>query len=358
MKGFNVKKALILAIALIAAGCSMPAPTGPAGSSSVTVSTLAGQPGVIGSANGTGTGATFWDPAGMVYVAGNIYVADSGNSTIRKIDSGGNVTVFAGFPGVASYFDNISNPTLSAYFNHPEGITSDGTFLYVADSGNNVIRRVNLLSTPVGLVDTLAGNTAGVSGFVNGSGTGAAFNNPLGICWDGTNLYVADSGNSAIRQIVVATTAVTTLAGSPSSTTFFWPEDITFMNPNLYVADAGYSAVFHVTTPGGVVTVLAGTGAKGDVDGPSSSAQFDWPEGITNDGTSLYVADTLNSVVRKISAGTVSTLAGQGLVFGSADGAGNAALFNHPMKLLWVAPSSLYVADAYNQTVRRAQPVP
>jgi len=209
--------------------------------------------------------------------------------------------------------------------------------------------------TPAGLVSTLAGNASGLYGFLNGTGGGAAFNNPLGICYNSGNLYVADTGNSAIRAVVAGTGAVTTLAGAPTSSTFYWPEDITFMGSDLYVVDAGYSAVFQVTT-GGAVTVLAGTGAKGDVDGSAGAAQFDWPEGITTDGSALYVADTLNSVVRKISAGTVSTLAGQGLVFGSANGAGNAALFNHPMKLLWVTANppgpGLLVADTYNETIR------
>ncbi len=296
----------------------------------------------------------------MAYVAPYIYIADSGNSTIRRLDpSTGAVTLFAGYPGAAGYFDNAGNPTLYAYFNHPEGIATDGTYLYVADSGNNVIRRVNLTSTPVGLVDTLAGNPNS-SGFVDGTGQGAFFSNPLGICYDSgsTSLYVADTGNSSIRQITTLkgsanTGVVKTLAGSPTTATFYWPYDIVLAGSDLYVADAGYDVVFQVTT-GGTVSPLAGSGSKGDVDGTGTAAQFNWPEGITTDGAgNLYVADTLNSVVRKVVIGTaaVTTFAGQGQVFGSNDGAGNVAMFNHPIRLLWVL-TDLYVADAYNQTIR------
>jgi NHL repeat len=363
MKVTMVRTMLLLGAALSAAGCAMSTgPAGPVGMSSKTVSTVAGQPGVIGKANGTGTGAAFWFPAGMVNVGSYIYIADSGNSTIRRLNpSTGVVELYAGYPGAAGYFDNAGNPTFYAYFNHPEGIATDGTYLYVADSGNNVIRRVALTTTPPspGLVDTLAGNYLAY-GYSNGTGPAATFNNPLGICYDGANtLYVADSGNSAIRQVTTLTGAantgdVTTFAGSPTTATFYWPYDIVLAGSNLYVADAGYDAVFQVTTLSGIVTALAGSGTKGDVDAIGAAAQFNWPEGITTDGLgNLYVADTLNSVIRQVVIGTgaVTTLAGQGQVFGSQDGTGNVALFNHPMKLLWVSPD-LYVADTYNQTIR------
>jgi sugar lactone lactonase YvrE len=361
MKVSGIEKVLLLGAALGAAGCSMPAaPGGPDGLSSKTVTTVAGTAGAMGSANGTGVNASFWFPAGMAYVAPYIYIADSGNSTIRRLDpSTGAVTLFAGYPGVAGYFDNAANPTLYAYFNHPEGIATDGNYLYVADSGNNVIRRVNLTSTPAGLVDTLAGNPTS-SGFVDGTGQGAFFSNPLGICYDSgnTSLYVADTGNSSIRRVTNLTGpanagAVASLCGAPTSTTFYWPYDVVLASSDLYVADAGYDVVFQVTT-GGIVNTLAGSGSKGDVDGTGTAAQFDWPEGITTDGSgNLYVADTLSSVVRRVVIGTaaVTTFAGQGQVFGSQDGPGNVALFNHPMRLLWISPD-LYVADAYNQTIR------
>jgi DNA-binding beta-propeller fold protein YncE len=372
MTPLKAKAAVLLGAALAAAGCVMSStPTGPVGLPSKTVSTIAGQPGVLGSnlpaASVSALLADFWYPAGMVYVAStnSIYIADSGNSTIRQLNlTTGQVTTLAGYPGQAGYFDNANNPTLYANFNSPEGITTDNTYLYVADSGNNLIRRVSLTSTPVGLVDTLAGNETIIpAGFRDGTGTGAHFNNPLGICYDSSNtsLYVADSGNSAVRQITALTGAantgvVTTIAGSPTTATFYWPEGIVFdsANLNLYVVDSGYDEVLQVTT-GGVVTTLAGSGTKGDTDGTGYAAQFNWPEGIAIDPTNtyLFVADTLNSVIRQvtISSSVVTTLAGQGEVTGSADGAGNVATFNHPMRAA-VNGTEVYVADTYNETIR------
>jgi glucose/arabinose dehydrogenase len=298
----------------------------------------------------------------MVYVAStnSIYIADSANSTIRQWNlSTGQVTTLAGYPGAAGYADSPYVPT---YFNQPEGITTDGTYLYVADSGNNVIRRVTISN---GQVYTLAGNpTVAPPGWAAGIGAAALFNNPLGICYDSTSncLYVADSGNYAIRQITNLTGAtetgvVTTIAGSPTSTTFTWPQGIVFDSANgfLYVVDSGYDQVFQVSTSG-VATVVAGSGAAGDADGTRTAAQFNWPEGIATDNTNLYIADTLNSVIREvvISTGTVTTLAGQGQVTGSANGPGNVATFNHPMRVL-VNGSATYVSDTYNETIREIQ---
>jgi hypothetical protein len=365
MKVTRIKVVLLLSVAFGGAGCVLSStPTGTVGLSSKTVSTFAGQAGVMGHTDATGTAATFDYPAGVAVLNGNLYVCDSVNSTIRQINlTTGAVTTIAGQPGVAGLLDNTGSG--ATYFNHPEGIVSDGTAnLYVADSGNNVIRRIQL--TPSFAVTTIAGN-ASVSppGFADGTGLNAYFSNPLGICYDSTgpSLYVADSGNSSVRQVtsitnpVANTGAVVTLVGSPTTSTFYWPQGVVFVSPNLFVVDSGYDAVFQVTTtPPGVATVLAGSGSAGDVDGTGTAAQFNWPEGIATDGTNLYVADTLNSVIRQvtINSGAVITFAGQGQVTGSSDGAGNVAKFNHPMRLA-VNAGTIYAADTYNETIRMIQ---
>src|SRR5208282_4811418 len=201
----NWKVVLILiCAAVVGGGCTMPSTAlGTNGSAAKTVSTLAGQPSVIGSSNGTGSGATFFYPAGLAATGGNLYIADSSNSTIRQLNLATNaVMTFAGVAGAAGYFDNVGYSGLAAYFNAPEGIATDGTNLYVADSGNNVVRKVVIAT---GAVSTLAGNLNGQPGSVDGTGVNASFNNPLGICFDGTaNLYVADSGNSTIRKVTIA----------------------------------------------------------------------------------------------------------------------------------------------------------
>jgi hypothetical protein len=365
------RPALSIAAACIAAalcGCTMSAgPSGPVGLASKTVAFVAGQTGTLGGANGSGSGASFNYPTGMVVLGGNIYVADSGNSVIREVTPGGAVTVFAGQPGVSGWADGPALTT--AVFDHPEGIATDGTSLYVADSGSNVIRVIS-----GGAVSTLAGSP-GALGSANGTGSAATFNNPLGITYVGGGspaLYVSDSGNCTIRKVTL-TGVVTTYAGSAAapgfadsltgtSASFLYPYGITTAGGNLYVVDAGNHVVRGISlSAGAAVTTLAGQpDVKGNADGAGLSvAAFDWPEGITTDGTSLYVADTVNCTIRRvvIATGVVSTLAGQAGAPGSANGAGNVAMFNDPMGLAMSGPI-LYVADMYNSTIRQVQPVP
>ncbi len=158
------------------------------------VSTLAGTSSP-GSANGTGTGASFYWPQGVaVDGAGNVYVGDSLNNLIRKITPGGMVSTLAGQAGVTG----ATNATgTAATFNYPIGVAVDdsGT-VYVADCGNNMIRKI----TPGGVVSTLAGSTT--PGSSNGTGTGASFKGPFGVAVGNTGIvYVADSGNNMIREI-------------------------------------------------------------------------------------------------------------------------------------------------------------
>ena len=328
---------------------------GPVGLSTKTVSTVAGQAGVMGSTDGTGTGATLAFPAGMVIIGSTLYFCDSNNSTIRQMSlTTGVVTTIAGVAGVAGYYDNATTPTIAAYFNHPEGITTDTTNLYVADSGNNVIRKL----------------TPGTPWLASTVATG--LNNPLGICWVAgapNMLYIADSGNCTIDTVGATGGTVAILAGQQlvagsadgtgGSALFTYPQGIVYdsLTTNLYVVDTGNDTVRLVTTAGIVTTVAGQPGVKGDADGAGLTAEFNWPEGIAIDSANanLYIADTLNAVIRQvtISSGNVTTLAGQGQLTGSADGAGNVATFNHPMRLVYYSTTpGLYVADTYNETIR------
>jgi len=192
----------------------------------------------------------------------------------------------------------------SASFNNPRGITTDGTNLYVADQGNHLIRKI-VIST--GAVTTVAGT--GSSGSANGTGTSASFYNPIGITTDGTNLYVADGSNHLIRKIVISTGAVTTLAGTGSSgsangtgtsASFNNPKGITTDGTNLYVADYTNHLIRKIVISTGAVTTVAGTGSSGSANGTGTSASFYNPIGITTDGTNLYVAYYTNHLIRKI----------------------------------------------------------
>ena len=189
-----------------------------------------------------------------------------------------------------------------ATFRYPSGITSDGVSLYVVDRGNHKIRRIVIAT---GAVSTLAGT--GVPGAADGAGAAATFYGPSSITTDGTSLYVADMNNHKIRRIVIATGVVSTLAGTgvPGAAdgagtvaTFSAPSGITTDGASLYVADSGNHKIRRIVIATGVVSTLAGTGAPGRADGPGAKATFGAPSGITSDGISLYVA--VHHTIRRI----------------------------------------------------------
>jgi hypothetical protein len=208
----------------------------------------------------------------------------------------GVVTTLAGTIGTSG---TANGTGAAARFYYPDGITTDGTNLYVADSYNHTIRKVVISS---GAVTTLAG-TAGTSGTANGTGAAARFYYPYGITTDGTNLYVADTNNYTIRKIVISSGAVTTLAGTAGTSgtangtgaaaRFYYPDGITTDGTNLYVADTNNYTIRKIVISSGAVTTLAGTaGTSGTTDDTGTNARFYYPYGITTDGTYLYVADT------------------------------------------------------------------
>jgi sugar lactone lactonase YvrE len=315
-----------------------------------------------GSSDGNGTSARFYNPAAVALdSATNLYIADFNNNTIRKITPSGVVTTIAGYPGIAG---STNGTGTNALFNGPQGIALDAAGnIYVADSGNNTIRAI----TPAGVVTTLAGYP-GIGGNVNGAGTNASFNRPAALVADNsTNLYVADYGNHEIREITPAG-AVTTLAGSGSAgyldstgTNAFFnqPEGIAIDNSGtLYVGDSGNNIIRKVTSNGGVVSTFVGTTNYGSTNASGTSAQFNSPQGVAVDSAlNVYVADYLNGTIRKISlAGAVTTLAGTVGVYGSADGTGTNARFWGPQGVTVDPSGNVYVADSYNGTIRAITP--
>jgi hypothetical protein len=321
-----------------------------------TVTTIAGTAGTPGSSDGVGAVARFNGPYGITTDGINLYVADEGNNTIRKIlISTGTVTTIAGTPGST---DGVGS---EAKFLGPRDITTDGINLYITDQYNNTIRKM-VISTSA--VTTMAG-TAGNTGSTDGTGTAAKFNLPSGITTDGTNIYVTDSLSNTIRKIVIATGAVTTIAGTPGNTgsidgfgaaaSFNYPRGITTDATNLYVVDGGNNTIRKVVIATGAVSTLAGTaGTTGSADGTGATARFNFPSGITTDGTNLYVADFFNNTIRKIviSTGAVSTLAGSASTAGSVDGAGTAATFDYPWGIT-TDGTYLYVTDYNSSTIRK-----
>ncbi len=183
--------------------------------------------------------------------AGNVFVADTWNHTIRKITPTGVVTTLAGTAGSSGSADGTG---ATARFNEPFGVAVDGAGnVFVADTWNHTIRKI----TPTGVVTTLAGTAGFVEGSADGTGAAARFNEPYGVAVDGAgNVFVADTDNNTIRKI----------------------------------------------TPSGVVTTLAGTaGSSGSTDGTGAAARFYWPEGVAVDGAgNVFVADAVNYTIRKI----------------------------------------------------------
>jgi sugar lactone lactonase YvrE len=327
------------------------------------VTTLAGLAGVQGSTNATGSAARFNNPFGVaVDSTGNVYVGDAGNNTIRKITPGGVVTTLAGLAGVAG---SVNGTNTTARFNAPFGVAVDSSgTVYVADSGNQTIRKI----TPAGVVTNLAG-LARTAGSADGTNSTARFNTPSGVAVDSSGtVYVADTDNDTIRKIT-PTGVVTTLAGLAKS---FGSIDGTnktarFYNPygvavdssgTVYVADY-YSFAIRKVTSAGVVTTLAGLAVSfGSVDATGIAARFDSPYGVAVDGSAnVYVADTFNMTIRKITpAGVVTTLAGLAGAFGSTDGTTNVARFYDPFGVAVDGPGNIYVADTGNHTIRKITP--
>jgi len=344
---------------------------------------------VPGFFDGQGSAARFNKPSGIaVDQAGNVYVTEVSNNTLRKIDPTGMVTTLAGqsedtdgdgYPD-GGYADGLGS---AARFNGPSGlaIDTDGN-LYVADTANSIIRKV----TPAGDVTTLAGRATD-DGSADGVGNEARFKSPEGVAVDRAgNVYVGDTGNATIRRIT-PTGEVTTLAGlagnpgdsdgTGSAARFDVPCGVTVdASGVLYVADLGNSSIRKIS-PGGVVTTLAGLAVDtngdgsldgGYADGTGSAARFNWPYGVAADSSgNVYVTDGQNDAIRRVSpSGLVETLAGRPDDPGSTDGLGSVArfrlmtrgfLFNSIWSGLGVdAGGNLYVADAGNHVIRRIAP--
>ena len=365
----GLRPGMALAMALAALMAAMPCRGGiPAAAlvpPSVTVSTFAGIPVSIAEPDGL-----FLAPGAVaVDTAGNLYVADTGHHTILKITAAGVVAPLAGTAGLMGSADGLGT---AALFNGPNGLGVDGAGnVYVADSGNSTIRKI----TPEGAVTTLAG-AAGQPGHSDGKGAAARFYWPFGIAVTGSGtVYVGEPVNDIIRKIT-PDGVVTTLAGqvlsdgnltgeaqaTPSidgqgtAATFDFPHGLALdAAGNLLVADTGNNLIRKVS-PDGIVSTVAGlTLVRGHADGSTATATLFHPTALTVDGSgTIYVADTLNEAIRRITpAGAVTTLAGTAWQPGSADGTGAGATFNHPSGIAVDPSGNLFVADTLNDTIRK-----
>jgi sugar lactone lactonase YvrE len=264
-----------------------------------------GQPERGDSLDGIGTAARFYYPWDVtIDRAGTVFVADMENHTIRSVSAAGEVTTLAGW---ARSQGSADGPGSSARFNSPVGVDVDSVGnLYVADTGNHAIRKI----TAAGEVTTLAG-VAGSPGSADGAGSAARFNGPQGVAVDAAgNVYVADTANHLIRR---------------------------------------------VTTAGEVTTLAGVAGSAGSADGFSSAPRFNYPNSVTVDVQGdACVADTQNHTIRKVTAdGVVSTLAGRAGSPGVTDGIRTAARFNSPGGVAIDRAGIVYVADRGSSTIRK-----
>lgn len=328
------------------------------------VTTLAGTAGPCGYADLTGSAAQFCSPKGMsVDTAGNIYTVDNFGGTLRKITPAGAVTTLAGLSG---FFGSADGTGSAARFSVPSGtaVDSNGN-VYVADSGNCTVRKV----TQAGVVTTLAG-LAGNCAAADGTGSAAHFNGVAGIAVDSSNnIFVTGFGSCTIREITPLG-VVTTFAGQDgvcdnvdstgTAARFNHPSGIAIgTDGTMYVADEAGETIRRVS-PLGVVSTLAGLpGVAGSMDGTGSGALFDVPSWTAVDKLgNVYATDYLNDTVREITpGGVVSTLAGLAGVIGSADGTGSAARFYQPDGIAVNSAGVVYVADRNNNTVRELDPL-
>ena len=289
-------------------------------SSSGVVSALAGS-GNSGSSDGQGSAASFFAPAGIHVDAGGIaWIADTGNHAIRRVTSTGTVTTFAGVSRVSG--DADGGPGVATFFN-PEGITGDlAGNLYVADTGNHAIRKIDPFGTVTTLAGKLPGDPLGKSGDSDGVGRQASFANPSGLALDGAgNLYVADTSNNVIRKVTPAG-VVSTVAGVSRGSGYRDARGrearFGFLS-SIVVTPGGVAYVTHDhvirrVDPDGTVSTFAGKPDEaGEVDGNGSDARFSFPHALALDRFgNLYVVDS--SAIRRITpAGVVSTVAGTGV---------------------------------------------
>ncbi|HEX4996877.1 MAG TPA: FG-GAP-like repeat-containing protein, partial [Terriglobia bacterium] len=299
-------------------------------------------------------------PVGIVADAsGNIFIADSGNHRIRKVSPSGVITTIAG-TGVAG-FAGDGGPAASAQFSGPGDLAIDtSSNLFVADGLR--VRKI----TSEGVISTVAGSGAHGSSGDNGPAVEAAFESVFGLAVDGSgNIYIADTFNDRVRK-VTPDGMISTVAGSSGTGNILVelrdPYDVAVDGSgNLYILDSSFYCIRKVS-PGGTVSTFAGSppysfGFSGD-GGPATAARISFAWGLAADSSGdLYIADSNNNRVRKVSGGIITTVAGSGISGFQGDGGpATAAKLDYPAGPATDGAGNLYFADSNNNRVRKVSP--
>jgi len=382
-------RALALGIsALVALSLSASASAGPAPLRPGSIATVAGNGSQgYGGDGGPARSAQLNSPFGVaVDGAHSLYISNPGVfCVIRKVNAAETISTVAGDATQSCGYSGDGGPANAAQLNNPAGVAVDGAGnLYIADTDNNLIRKVSAN----GIISTVAGNGVpdpGLLGYGNsgysgdgGPATAATMNWPTGVAVDGAgNLYIADSGNNVIRKVSHDTGKISTVAGNgvsgfsgdggrATSASLWSPDSVAVSSAGtLYIADTGNNRVRKVSA-GGRISTVAGNGdsvflGRGGNGGPARSAVLSNPVGVALDSAgNFYISDSANGRILKVNpAGTISTVAGNGNSGYSGNGgpAGRAQL-NGPEDVTLDSAGNLYIADSANNVVREVAPAP
>jgi sugar lactone lactonase YvrE len=311
---------------------------------------------------------TWANPSGIAYDGSRyLYVADQSSNTIYQVDTASAyaATAYAGGNAMGAWSDGVG---ASAQFSGPQGLWYRSGTLYIADTGNHVIRTISGLPAANQAVSTYLGN-AEQSGSSDGTGSGTAmkFNLPVAVAMSASTplvLYVTDGGNLAVRSVQLSPIiSSSTIAGTPpgnrdgtgTAARFNVPRMLGTNGSTLWIDDE-YNQTFRAMdiATGAVSTIVGQLGVAGNGNGTGTGAQLNFPYGVTTDGKSLFICDTYGMTIRRVVLSTmvVTTFAGSPNQSGFADGIGSAARFNRPTGIT-TDGTSLYVADYLNHAIRR-----
>ena len=342
---------------------------------SQTITTVAGNgtPGFSGD-EGPAPSAMLSDIDGVaVDGAGNLYIVDSSNERIRRVDAATQVITTAAGNGLFG-FSGDGGPATSAEFNDIDGVGVDAQGdIFIADTGNNRIREVDAAT---GIVKTVVGNGAAVFAGDGGPAPLASLHSPGGVAVDAQhNIYIADAYNNRIRRVDSLTGIITTVAGNGAATFYgdggpaisaglHYPGGVGIdTQDNVYIADTFSGRIRRVDSATGFITTVAGNGTQefGGDGGPAIAASVNVPGGvIAGMAGSLFIADTGNQRVRKVDGftGVITTVAGTGAASFSGDG-GPALLagLNYPAGMAADNAGNLFIADDNNNRVRKVAAV-